>query len=436
LGGRGFAAGAATAPTMPGFKDYLITYWYGPPVAETTEARYREVAQAGFNLVAPPATDQSGVTYPMFDPPLGRKTLDLAKQSGMRGLVYDSRMDQILNKGGDVNSLVDGMVADYKDHPALYGYFVADEPGADLFPKLGRIVARFREKDPGHVAVINLFPDYAPLEVLKSGSYREHLERYVSEVKPPFISYDHYHFMQPDSTTQRPVLFAGERERAAWEAAHAKSKGFDRGGFFNNLEVVRDVAKANHLPFMVCVLLTTHGPYRDLTEPELRWEAFQCLAYGSSGLCWFTYWSLPDDEVWHFRNAVINWGGKRTDHYDHVKRVNADLRALGDRLVGRESLAVCHVGPEADGDVKPFAPFGAVQAIAGGRLTIGFFDGGYALLANKDYRQPATVTITLAAGTKARMFDRVKGRERALKVKGGQLTLTLPPGDAELLRLF
>ena len=44
---------AAGAPTLPGFKEYPITFWWGPPAAETTEARYREMAQAGFNLAAP-----------------------------------------------------------------------------------------------------------------------------------------------------------------------------------------------------------------------------------------------------------------------------------------------------------------------------------------------------------------------------------------------
>ena len=348
----------------------------------------------------------------------------------------DKRINQILTRNGDVNTLVDAVVADYKDHPALCGYFVMDEPGTDPFPKLGQIVARLREKDPKHVAFINLMPNYCPLEWLKVKSYREYLERYVSEVKPAFISYDHYHFMQPNPPAQKPASFASEQDRVAWEAAQAPASGNDRGGFFNNLEVVRDVAKAHKLPFMVAVLLVTHGGYRDLTEAELRWEAFQCLAYGSSSLLWFCYWAPPDEQTWHFRNAIINWGGERTDHYEHVQRVNADLRALGTRLMGRESLAVFHVGSEADKDVRPFAPFGAVQAIAGGRLTVGLFEGGYALLANKNYRQPTAVTLTLSAGTKAKLFDRVKGKERALKVKDHQLTVTLQPGDAELLRLY
>ena len=75
-------------------------------------------------------------------------------------------------------------------------------------------------------------------------------------------------------------------------------------------------------------------------------------------------------------------------------------------------------------------------AIDGGRLTVGFFDGGYALLANKNYRQPTDVTLTLSAGTKAKLFDRIKSKERTLKVKDNKLIVTLQPGDAELVRLY
>jgi hypothetical protein len=437
ISSRGITDACAGAPTMPGFREYPISFWWGPPAAETTKARYHEIAAAGFNLAAPPAPDKPGDFYPFFDPSFNLAALNLCHQFGVRGIVADKRIDQILGQNGDVNTLVDAIVADYKDHPALWGYYVTDEPGSASFPKLGQIVARFREKDPKHVAFINLLPNYASLDSqLKTQSYREYLERYVSEVKPAFICYDHYHFLQPAQPVKKPASFASEQERLQWEAAHVQANGRDRGGFFNNLESVRDVAKAHHLPFEVIVLLVTHGCCRDLTEAELRWEAFQCLAYGSSALAWFSYWAPPDEGIWHFRHAVVDWGGKPTDHYKHVQRINADVRALGNRLMGRESLAVFHVGPEADNEVRPFKPFGPVQAIDGGRLTVGFFEGGYVLLANKNYHKPIDVAITLSKGTKVKRFDRVRVEEHGLNVKDNRLTVSLQPGDAELIRLY
>ena len=68
-------------------------------------------------------------------------------------------------------------------HPALYAYFITDEPNAAQFPALGRLVAYLRERDPAHLAYINLFPTYATNEQLGNTgdtvtAYREHLRQY------------------------------------------------------------------------------------------------------------------------------------------------------------------------------------------------------------------------------------------------------------------
>ena len=56
----------------------------------------------------------------------------------------------------------------------------------------------FRERDPNHLAYINLFPTYASAEQLgtegdTTQAYREHLRQYLEIARPELISYDHYH---------------------------------------------------------------------------------------------------------------------------------------------------------------------------------------------------------------------------------------------------
>ena len=51
-------------------------------------------------------------------------------------------------------------------HPALYSYFITDEPSAPAFAGLGKLVAYLRQRDPDHLAYINLFPTYASNEQL------------------------------------------------------------------------------------------------------------------------------------------------------------------------------------------------------------------------------------------------------------------------------
>src|SRR5206468_8751424 len=51
---------------------------------------------------------------------------------------------------------LDALIERVRWHPALYSYFITDEPNATNFPGLGKLVAYLREKDPAHLAYINL----------------------------------------------------------------------------------------------------------------------------------------------------------------------------------------------------------------------------------------------------------------------------------------
>ena len=95
-------------------------------------------------------------------------------------------------------------------------------PGRARFPVWASWSPTCRERDPAHLAYINLFPTYAneaqlgvsadAAERAKVGypqnfagvgtsdktvlAYREHLKKFIEIVKPDLISYDHYHFLQ------------------------------------------------------------------------------------------------------------------------------------------------------------------------------------------------------------------------------------------------
>src|SRR5690606_10925390 len=109
--------------------------------------------------------------------------------------------------------------------------------------------------------------------------------------------------------------------------------------FFANLAVIRDTALRHDLPFMLIVLTTPHGPYRDPTEAEIAWQVHHALAYGARGVSYFTYWTPDPDPEWEFRHGLIE-DGKPTLHYLQVAQLNRTLRALGTALRGFTSIAV------------------------------------------------------------------------------------------------
>src|SRR6185369_11513541 len=179
-----------------------------------------------------------------------------------KAMIADARMVASLD-APEGRAKLDGIVADYHDHPALYGYFVVDEPSADAFAKLGEVVAYLKAKDPKHPGFINLFPTYAtPGAQLGTKTYEEYVDRFIEAVQPRVISFDHYPFMASS----------------------------DRADFFYNVAVVRNAGIKANLPFWSIALCVQHLGYRHLTEGELRFQAMAALAFGARGLLWYTYW--------------------------------------------------------------------------------------------------------------------------------------------------
>ena len=74
------------------------------------------------------------------------------------------------------------VVRDYAAYPALLGYHIVDEPNSSAFPALAEIREIFSELDPAHESYINLFPNYASLEMLGNPSYYDHLEQFIRVV--------------------------------------------------------------------------------------------------------------------------------------------------------------------------------------------------------------------------------------------------------------
>ena len=180
---------------------------------------------------------------------------------------------------------------------------------------------------------------------------------------------------------------------------------------------------------MLCV---QHGGYRNLTEGELRYEAMQTLAHGGKGVLWFTYWSPANsDHSFQWSHAMINPDGTRDPHYDMVRKINFDVRAIGNELLGAEST-----------EVLPPLPAANTPAIAS-PVTLGAFkskDGGsMALVASRDYKQAIDTQVFVAVSpAKVKKFEpgRHSWASADAQPKEGKaaVSLHIAPGGAILLK--
>ena len=408
---------------------FLITYWCGVPSkflldanGEVDVSRFEEMKEAGLNLV-----------IASYSPEYNKKVLKICEELGLEVILHDGRIWQAMGDEEKRREYLSDMVEDYKDYPALHSYHILDEPTADNFPMLASIREILHELDPVHEAYINLFPNYASPEQLKSPSYDDHIEDYINTVKPEIVCYDHYHFLTKNPVAT-PNIVGDDRERMIIEAAVNK---VERAGFFDNFEIVRQRSLDHNLPYMIIVLLVAHGPYRYLSEAEIRWEVFQSLAYGSSRMSYFTYWTpgidgADNDDFWKWNNGMITQDGKRTEHYYMVKDINAELGAMGEELAGKRSIGVFHTNSAPETRTSLFTSFGSVKKIDGDDLTVGFFEDGLAVFANKSYEDEAEATIF--TDDTLEIFDPSDKEWIALDNDGGKYTISLEAGDGLLVR--
>ena len=101
--------------TRPG-ETLPILAWHSIPADQLTEERFQELADAGFNI-------NFSHLWSLND---ALKSLELGQKTGVK----------ILFTCGDLYGKTDSIVSLVKDHPALWGYFLRDEPWCKDFPDL------------------------------------------------------------------------------------------------------------------------------------------------------------------------------------------------------------------------------------------------------------------------------------------------------------
>jgi hypothetical protein len=419
--------------------EFPISYWQGPPEAEleqpfaqgcepwfgTALTRYQQVAAAGFTFAMP---SENQCLPGVSTPALNLKCLAAAEAAGLRVFLQDTRIDAICDKGAphavplratDIQAL-DAVIADYRGHPALAGYFLVDEPprSGSMNPLLAAVVAHFRANDPTHVCFINNLP-FPSVD-------QDYYDRFVLKVRPFTLSYDKYFFQEP------PVVD-------------------DPTEFLENLNIVRSVALSHDLPFWVIVQAMKHTvgtwrSYRQPTEAEKRFEAMQALAFGAKGVLYFTYWTPDSYGNTVFYPAIVGRNGVPTSQYGGVTRINGDVRAIGRYLLAAQSVMVHDsAAPPAAGLAAP-PPAALVRFSYPAAVTVGVFTDAtytYALLANRDYRDgtvgpvtfrtAAVMQLNKSTGTWRNVATHESGRAELL-AGAGRCRALQPPRAPSLLQ--
>ncbi|HQK23868.1 MAG TPA: hypothetical protein PLM66_13345, partial [Candidatus Latescibacteria bacterium] len=143
---------------------FPISFWCGVPADFVAPERYKEIAEAGFTIAQVSGTREEIV-----------RQLNWCEENNITGMVLDRRVHAGMTGASDWRDTVREVVLDYSWHPALWGYYLTDEPSASQFGTLAEITREFEKLDPAHPTYINLFPNYANEEQLGTATYEEHI---------------------------------------------------------------------------------------------------------------------------------------------------------------------------------------------------------------------------------------------------------------------
>jgi hypothetical protein len=366
-----------------------------------SDAVAKQMAEGGFNVVW-----------------AAEKDLDLVQRHGLRAQLNDGLLSPASLENPAQREKLDALIERVRKHPALYCYFITDEPSAAAFPALGKLVAHLRERDPAHMAYINLFPTYANNEQLGTKgetipAYREHLRQYLDVVRPALVSYDHYQF----------------------------SVSGDNPDYFLNLAMIRRASQEAKVPFLNIVQGCTWTPgMRVPTGDEIRYLVYTTLAYGAQGISYYVYCCAG-----HTGGMALA-DGTPTPIYHAVKPLNREFAAIAQELQPLQSLTVRHAGmaPPGSEPLAADAPFRLdpplppmaykpperVRGILIG--TFGKADApSHAVVVNLDYK--AETPLRLVGPGKLESFDATAGKWTA--AGADRVELRLPPGGGKLVRI-
>jgi uncharacterized protein YjdB len=290
--------------------------------------------------------------------------MDRAHNAGLKLFVYYDY----------INTNTEVAVNAFKGHPGFGGYVLADEPPVQDFEYWDQLVRKIQELDTEHYCYVNLFPNYANARQLGTTSYTEYLETYA-KLPTGFMSFDLY---------------------------PTDGRGNVYGNWYLNMEHVRNVTNKYGIPFWAYIS-STRGSADDpeFTLGELSLMVYTNLAYGSQAIQYFVFSGSSTASYKYFHTPIND--GQRTSAYDHVSKLNHEVKRLSHIFSKSKVLNVWHTGSVPNGTVRlrqenppEMPPIKLLKTSSGALVSLIEKDNNhYMIIVNHDYLNPMTLTLNV-----------------------------------------
>lgn len=264
--------------------------------------------------------------------------LDSCHEQGLKIIVCDSRTSWREHKHtslAEYEKDIKEAVADFGDHPAVFGFSVGDEPGDDDFEIATKGCLYCLKYAPKLQPFVNAF-QYNPnteYKHLNGKNFNKWMTDFIKQSKLKLICYDEYR--QLDGTQE------GLNE------------------YFENLRIFQDLSIKNKCDWWVTPALVGHWDRRVPTATDLAWQINTAVAAGAKGIIWFfLYQRMPHV---NFEGAPIDeYGHKRESFYEIARLQKNFQNTYGDLFANSKLIKYCHAKEKYYG-------FGGVEKFIAGK---------------------------------------------------------------------
>jgi hypothetical protein len=340
-----------------------VMSWGGISEQQVSVENYGKLKQVGVNIDIAFFSNADAIA----------KALDAAGKAGVKLMISCPELKTAPEK----------MAATFKDHPALEGYYLGDEPGKPLFQELADWNKRLKNADDKHYSFVNLYPNInSNQSKFGTSNYKEYIDTFDSMFPAPYISFDFY-----------PVVDRSIHPR-----------------WYENMEFFAEKYTNEGRPFWAFTLTTSYLAYSDDTPqpslndfyqiyntykpektfvhdiptlPELRLQTFVNLAYGAQGI-----------EFWSFKGfgAPLDEQGKRTVVFERLQSVTREIQNLAGVFLGARLVSVAHTGLNIPNGTKRLAKLPdsihLLETVGDGAVVSVLKNGQYSFLVvvNRDFK--------------------------------------------------
>jgi hypothetical protein len=284
-------------------------------------------------------------------------------------------------------------------YPSFAGLEVYDEPGVGKLDDLATVVDLVNAAYPDQLAFVNLLPGFG-----------DGYQAAAQKLNTPVISFDRY-----------PILSDGRTDT----------------GYFANWAQVRAAALAHGLRSWTYIQSVGYNGHDVPTRADLLWQIHVSLAFGCTGIQYFTYWTPDPARGEGFHDGLITVDGRKTPVYAAARQGTAKYVAPR----GAEMLGLTSAGVQASGvssppsGLDPFQPDAYLAAVDGSGVVLGrFTDGqGRALALVVNYSRTDAGQVRLTFGNAVHDVEVFRPADSTWVAGGG--TLNLQQGAATLVRM-